>query len=256
MQQYFFSIVIPTLNEEHYISKLLTDLTSQKKKNFEVVVVDAMSTDKTKEKVMFFKRDFPLKFVAGEKHNVAYSRNLGAENSSGKYLIFLDADARVKHSFSENLENDITKSSHLVFLPQLASEDDHLQHKMLFILMNAIIKSSYFIKRPLSTGGAIFIEKKLFQKIGGFNEELYISEDHNLIQKAYKLGFIPKLLANTPVVFSLRRVKKEGFFRVAYKYVFAAVYFLLFGDIKKKIFPYEMGGSAFEGTQKVPARED
>lgn len=255
MQQYFFSVVIPTLNEEHYISKLLTDLSSQKKKNFEVIVIDAMSTDKTKEKVMVFKKDFPLKFVAGEKHNVAYSRNIGAEKSLGKYLIFLDADARIKSVFSENLENDIKKSDHLVFLPQLTSEDNHLKHKMLFILMNVIIKSSYFFKKPMSTGGAIFIEKKLFQKIGGFNEELYMSEDHNLIQKAYKQGFIPKLLANTPVVFSLRRVKKEGFFHVAYKYVFAAVYFLLFGDIKKKIFPYEMGGSAFEGVQKASVKK-
>lgn len=252
MQQYFFSVVIPTLNEEHFIPLLLRDLASQKKKNFEVVVIDAKSTDKTKEKVLAFKKDFPLRFIEGQKHNVAYSRNMGAEKSVGKYLIFLDADARVKSSFSENLENDIIKSDHLVFLPKLASEDNVLANKMLFVLMNAIIKSSYFFKRPLSTGGAIFIEKKLFHKIGGFNEELYMSEDHNLIQKAYRHGYIPELLSDTPVVFSLRRVKKEGFLQVAYKYLFVTFYFLLFGDIKKKIIPYEMGGSAFEGVQKAP----
>ncbi len=56
----FFSIIIPTLNEEKLIPRLLRNLSIQKEKNFEVIVVDAFSKDKTKNKVLEFKNNFPL----------------------------------------------------------------------------------------------------------------------------------------------------------------------------------------------------
>jgi glycosyltransferase involved in cell wall biosynthesis len=46
--QPFFSIVVPTLNEELFLPYLLKDLQNQKEKNFEVIVVDSYSEDKTK----------------------------------------------------------------------------------------------------------------------------------------------------------------------------------------------------------------
>jgi glycosyltransferase involved in cell wall biosynthesis len=49
MQSPFISIIIPTLNEEKYLPKLLTDFKKQKNKNFEIVIVDGHSEDK-KEK--------------------------------------------------------------------------------------------------------------------------------------------------------------------------------------------------------------
>ena len=43
----FFSVIIPTLNEEHFLPKLLADLSLQTFKRFEVIVIDANSSDKT-----------------------------------------------------------------------------------------------------------------------------------------------------------------------------------------------------------------
>jgi len=46
----FFSIVIPTLNEEKCLPRLLDDLTQQKEKDFEVIVIDGRSDDQTVKK--------------------------------------------------------------------------------------------------------------------------------------------------------------------------------------------------------------
>ena len=58
----FFSIVIPTLNEEDYLPNLLGDLTKQTKKDFEVIIADGYSKDETKQVVKAFKKKLQIKF--------------------------------------------------------------------------------------------------------------------------------------------------------------------------------------------------
>jgi len=52
----FFSIVIPTLNEEKYLPNLLNDLTKQKEKDFEIIVVDGKSEDRTIDIAIKYKK--------------------------------------------------------------------------------------------------------------------------------------------------------------------------------------------------------
>ena len=53
----YFSIIIPTLNEQNYIGNLLNDLTLQTYKDFEVIIVDGKSKDDTKKIVDKFRKD-------------------------------------------------------------------------------------------------------------------------------------------------------------------------------------------------------
>src|SRR3990170_1980898 len=98
----YFSIIIPTLNEEKYLPKLLTNLKNQKEKNFEVIITDGASSDKTKQTTIAFEQKFPLKFFIHEKKNVSYQRNFGARIAKGSYLVFLDADTGIKANFTQN----------------------------------------------------------------------------------------------------------------------------------------------------------
>ena len=93
-----------------------------------------------------------------------------------------------------------------------------------------------------SAGGNMVWEKHFFESVGGFNEKLYIAEDHNIIQKAYAWGVRPKFLPRIKVKFSLRRMRREGQLAYLYKYLLSTAHVLLKGDIKKKIYEYEMGG--------------
>lgn len=245
----FFSVIIPTLNEEDYLPKILSDFARQKLKNFIVIVVDADSMDKTRQRALKFSKFFPLEFHIVKKRNVSYQRNFGAQKAKGEYLLFLDADARIDTSFTENLYKNILKKNELLFLPTLITEERSSKNRLLFKIVNSTIKLSQSLNKPLSAGGAIFITRKLFSDLNGFKENLYTCEDHNLIQRARKAGVKARILKDVKVVFNLRRVGKEGQAVVLYKYFLSSIYILINGEITDKIYTYEMGGGKYKNSK-------
>src|SRR6476659_2031064 len=96
------AIVIPTLNEEHYIGILLDSIASQTVLPKEIVVVDAESKDKTIEEIK--RRQSPstdaqdikhlpqLKYFQIPKYTISRQRNLGVKKTSSEFILFLDAD--------------------------------------------------------------------------------------------------------------------------------------------------------------------
>ena len=95
MTKPFFSIVIPTLNEESSLPKLLSDLSLQTFKNFEVIIVDGNSEDKTIIKSKYYSKQFiSLTIITSKTRNVSTQRNKGGKIAIGKYIVFMDADER------------------------------------------------------------------------------------------------------------------------------------------------------------------
>src|SRR5271169_140686 len=82
-----FSVIIPALNEEKYINYPISGLKKQSNKDFETIVVDGGSDDKTKEIV-----GDNAKFIVYMKKGAGAGRNGGAAASNGKILVFIDAD--------------------------------------------------------------------------------------------------------------------------------------------------------------------
>jgi glycosyltransferase involved in cell wall biosynthesis len=96
----FFSIVIPTLNEERYLPQLLLDLSRQTFRNFEVTIVDARSEDQTVLKARQFQNRFErFRILESDKSNVSHQRNLGSQTARTDWLIFFDADNRLPRDF-------------------------------------------------------------------------------------------------------------------------------------------------------------
>jgi glycosyltransferase involved in cell wall biosynthesis len=101
----FFSVIIPALNEEKYLPLLLADLTKQTISDFEVIVIDGVSKDKTVEKAKLFKNKLPsLTILTSSVRNVSVQRNMGAQKALGKYLLFNDADNRLPEYFLEGIK--------------------------------------------------------------------------------------------------------------------------------------------------------
>ncbi len=242
----YFSIIIPTLNEENFLPCLLNSLKNQREKDFEVIIVDGNSTDGTKDIVGQFSQLLPIKFFQVKKRNVSYQRNFGAKKAKGRYLIFLDADAKVFPSFIKSLKKTIEKKKGLFFIPYLLPNRKDREYKLLFNFINLLIELTQNINKPFSAGGLMVVEKHFFELLGGFDEKLFICEDHDLVQRAYQWGVRAKFLSGIKVNVSLRRLKKEGELKLFYKYLIATAHYLFVGKIKKKIFKYEMGGQIYE----------
>ena len=246
----FFSIVIPTLNEQVCIPKILKDLKNQKEKNFETIIVDASSIDETENIIRKFNPFLPIKLYKVNKKNVAFSRNFGAEKAKGEYLVFLDADSRITSTFTKTLKKIITKKNGLLFLPYITPDERDSQSKFIFSLVNFIIDFSQNLNKPFSSGGNMIIEKNFFKKLDGFDEKLFMAEDHNMVQRAHQWGVKAKFLHEATVKFSLRRMRREGQLSIFYKYIVATIHVLLKGDIKEKIFDYQMGGQEYLPIKK------
>ncbi|MDP3974607.1 MAG: glycosyltransferase [bacterium] len=241
----FFSVIIPTLNEELFLPNLLQDFKKQKVKNFEIIVVDAKSIDKTRKIVKSFKKSLKIKLFLSNKKNVAFQKNLGAKNAKGKYLLFIDADSRINSTFVKLLRDNIISKKDLVYLPSVAPEENTPQFKLAYRLVNYLVQISQNTNRPLSAGGCMILERNFFYKLKGFNEKVYISEDHNIIQKAKLFGEKAVFLTRVKRTESFRRINKEGKFQYLYKVSLGVLHTIFIGEVKEKIFEYEMGGHLY-----------
>lgn len=244
----FFSIIIPTLNEESYLPHLLEDIEHQATRDFEVIVVDAHSTDKTKEKALDFAQKFPVQFVASEKKNVSCQRNLGAKKATGEYLVFVDADIRLQKDFLTQIKLATHKKNNGLFLPYMLPDDSSQKTKVLISFVNNLIRLSQLYGKPLAPGGNVIVRKDIFEKVGGFSEDVFISEDHDFVRRAYKLRIKAKILRNAKLHMSMRRSKIEGDMTLIYKYILAFLAYTMTPNdkaLKKKLFDYEMGGHRY-----------
>lgn len=241
----FFSIVIPTLNEERYLPFILTDLSRQKVKNFEVIIIDGASEDRTCAIAESFAKYFPLRIIPVKKRNVSYQRNTGAEQATGRYVIFFDADARITAAFTKKLDRFVNRHRGLVFIPAIAPDEVNAQTKVVFNLTNIVVELSQGIGRPFSSGGSMIFERNFFRLIGGFSEKVYMSEDHQIIQEAFKYGVHARFMRDIKVKMSLRRMKKEGKAKLYYQYLLTAAQYLIRGKIDRKIIEYQMGGHLY-----------
>jgi len=244
-----FSVIIPTLNEEKYLPLLLTDLTNQQKKNFEVIIVDCKSEDNTKKIVQDFETKLPITFLETDKRNVSFQRNFGAKKSLGKYFVFLDADTRIAKDFTFVLQHGLEIKKYKLVLPSIQWDDTSRKGKILMSIVKSFIKASQVYGRPLATGGNFAIERNLFEKIGGFNENIFISEDHDIIRRAFEIGVKAKILKNLKATLSLRRSEVEGDMMVIYKHIVGFLAYTVAPNekaLQKKLFSYEMGGHRYD----------
>ncbi|MEM5799402.1 MAG: glycosyltransferase [Candidatus Aenigmatarchaeota archaeon] len=235
------SIVIPTYNEEKYLPKLLTSIKKQTFKDFEVIVADAFSKDKTRE----IAKKFGAIVVDGGLP--AKGRNEGAKIAKGKYIYFLDADVRLPKNFLEKTIDEIEKNKIDLATCYIKPISNLEIDKKIHILANMFIKITSRTKKPYAPGFCIIANKKLHKKIKGFNESLRMSEDHDYVRRMIKFGKF-KVLESSIIYVSVRRLKKEGRLNLIKKYLLLETYNLF--NIKKNI-EYEFGDFSRKKYSKI-----
>lgn len=97
-----FSIIIPVYNVEKYIKKCLDSVFNQTFKNFEVIVIN----DGTPDKSMDIVKQYDVKIIEQKNQGQSAARNNGIKTAKGDYLIFLDSD----DYWEKELLSEINKS--------------------------------------------------------------------------------------------------------------------------------------------------
>lgn len=249
MKTLFFSVIIPTLNEERFLPNLLEDLSKQKYKNFEVIVVDGNSEDKTKEIVRSESR-MRIRLEIIDQKNVSVQRNTGARSAVGEYILFIDADSRIDTLFLKKAHNHIRKSNFLIYLPAMIPDRNKASYGTMITLGNYAVDLSQSTSNPFSNSGTFLIQRHFFNHLGGFDPSLKLAEDHDIIKRARASGVHAKFLHDLTFTFSLRRFEKEGLLKLLMKYTMGTFYTLTNQRIDKEIFSYEMGGLRYDEVDK------
>ena len=92
-------MILPALNEEKHIAGTLTSLKEQYYCDFEIIVVDGGSTDRTVE----LSRGFGCRVIVSEKKGISHQCNLGAKASDSPILAFTQADTFLPPDWLEKI---------------------------------------------------------------------------------------------------------------------------------------------------------
>jgi len=221
------SIIIPTLNEEKYLPILLSQIKKQNFSDSEIIVADANSEDKTVE----IARSFGCKITKGGLP--AKGRNEGAKIAQGDTFLFTDADnIFLPENFLENLLKEFKKRNLGVASFTICPNGKKID-KIIYGFYNKFVRLTQI---PLATN-SVLVKREVFEKVGGFDEEIKIAEDQWFAFQAAKYGKYG-FINTEPVLTSSRRFEREGRLKTYLKYFLAGIYIFFFGPVKKDIFKY------------------
>ena len=162
------SVIVPTKNNEVTIRQCLESIKAQTYHKIEVIVVDNYSADKTREIAESF--GFKL-FLKGPERNP--QRNFGAQQASGKYLLFIDSDMELS---SEVVADCVAVAQNegvqAVIIPEVSFGAGF------WTKCKTLERSCYTGEETMAL--ARFFEKDVFDKVNGLDESLVGFDDRDL----------------------------------------------------------------------------
>ena len=206
------SVIIPVLNEETVIRKMLPELQWIQESGHELIVVDGGSTD---DSLAVAKQYSDTAIVSSQGR--AIQMNAGASIATGDVLLFLHIDTvlpsdslnkiitSLDHGYSQN--NDQLKNVWGRFDIRLSGH--HFMFRIIEAMMNVRSRLT-----GISTGDqAIFVNKELFQKIGGYLD-IPLMEDIEISRRLKKIS--RPVCIQDRVIASSRRWEVLGIYRTVF----------------------------------------
>lgn len=219
----FVSIIIPIRNEEKFLGRLFSSIEAQDypKERLEIIFVDGMSTDKTREKLRVASCEF--KILENPKINQCAGMNIGISESKGEIIIRMDAHAEYSSDYVSKCVEVLNKTG-------TGNAGGHAIPKP---SGNGFIANSIFLAHlsPFGLGGARFrnpekegfvetvwagaFKREVFLRVGYFNERLPRTEDIDFNRRirdaGYKIYLSKEIKCGYYVRETLRELWKQNF---------------------------------------------
>ena len=232
------SIIIPTLNEENYIVDLIDSLISYPSVK-ELIIVDALSNDKTIERIQRYKNksnSLECKISIKKNPNLlqGYALNIGIKSASYPYVIRIDAHSKIerfngKNDFFLSIKKHL-EDANIVSLgfKQRFMFNNIFQASLFFLSTSPFLskaKYRYANTEILTkdTAWLFALKKEIALKIGLFNPEATPNEDYEFNQRLIKatgkqILIFPKLpiyySPRSTLILLIRQYFKYGFSRI------------------------------------------
>lgn len=191
MEKDKISIIVPVFNLENYIENCIKSLIEQTYKNIEIILVDDGSTDNSAEVLdKYSKLDKRIKIIHKNNEGVSKARNIGLNESQGKYITFVDGDDTVDENYVEFLyrsmidnKADISicghrdiKNENIIF-----ETKDYIKLSNNVEALKMLFETNYFS----TTIWAKMYKRELFKE-NRFDETVAVAEDLDLLYRVFE----------------------------------------------------------------------
>jgi len=228
------SFVVPVYNRPDEMRELLESLTKQHDSDFEIVVVEDGSTNKSDVLCREFTNKLNLQYFFKENTGPGLSRNYGIERASGMYCLFVDSDCVIPPQYVETVKRFLSENPVDAFGGPDAADDNfsNLQKAInyamtSFFTTGGIRGSSEKIEKFHPRSFNMGITKAVYEKTGGFPTIRFAyakaaGEDLDLSMQIIKAGFKTALIPEA-YVFHKRRTSLQQFLKQVYNFGIARI---------------------------------
>jgi len=202
------SVVVPAFNEERLLGESLrhiqTAMDAFTRRNWasELIVCDNNSSDRTAEVA----RQVGATVVFEPVNQIARARNRGAEAATGDWLIFVDADSHPSAELFGDVAAQIQGGRCLAGGCTIRLEHGYRAGNAITHMWNGVSRALHWV-----AGSFIFCETAAFRKLGGFNLELFVSEEIEFSKRLKKIARTEHkrvvILHRHPIVTSARKLR-------------------------------------------------
>jgi glycosyltransferase involved in cell wall biosynthesis len=199
------SVVVPAYNEEKNLPLALASLLNQELKDFELIVVDNGSTDETP----VIAKKLGARVIGENRRGVAHARQAGFLSSKGGIIATTDADTVVPPDWLSRIVREFREDTNLVAVGGLYRF--YSGPPLVRVLFSRVAYPLWRIDRSITGGWSLpgcnlAVTREAFLKVGGFNANLQLCEDADLVQRLRSVGNV-KLRPDLVVATSGRRYR-------------------------------------------------
>ena len=256
------SVIVPVYNSEKYIEKCLNSIIEQTYKDFELIVINDGSKDKSLEILEKYKNNFPkvITLINQENIGVSKTRNNAIKMAKGKYVMFIDNDDFIDKDYIETFINEAEKEDYDVVLggyrrpnekgeiiKKLKLPQEEWAKFMIFAPWARIYKKEYLLKNDIeflsvNIGEDVYfniqamtISKKIkIIDYIGYNWFFNTQSVSNTTQKNIQNLQVFELLNNCYNVLKEKNVLENNYEILEMYFIRYIVWFLLFSTKKVK----------------------
>lgn len=192
------SIIMPVYNKEKYLNKSIESILNQTYRNFELIIVNDGSTDRSSQICYKFgQEDTRIKIIDIKNKGVSNARNIGLKNARGEYVQFIDADDYIASNMLENLVNLARVHSPDIIINGIEkiNEKDECVGNIVPIFngivnMNDVMKNFAQVQKDTGIYGYVhnkFIKKSIIDENNLlFDTRIWLAEDLDFCLDLYK----------------------------------------------------------------------
>lgn len=162
MEMEIVSIITPCYNSEKYIADTYNSIKSQTYTNWEWIIVDDCSTDKSVEIIQSF-NDERIKLVIQSKNQgAAYARNLALNKAQGRFITFLDSDDLWLPNFLETTINYLIENNEELVYSSYKRVDENLKPLLAdFIAVDKVDRNRILYNCPIPMLTSVYDSKRI-----------------------------------------------------------------------------------------------